>query len=824
MRPRPLLGLVLLAHALAILPAAVDAQQPARLLRGPYLQRGIPTAVVVRWRTDLPTDSVVRYGPAPDLLLFAAAEPLPAIDHEVELTGLAPGTVYYYSVGSSLGTLAGGDEQHVFATAPLPGAGGTLRIWAFGDAGPHLALQREVRAGYERFAAGRRADVWLLLGDNAYVDGSDRDYQEHLFAMYPAQLRQTVVWPVFGNHEAGSSFSEQQLGPYYDIFTLPAAGEAGGAPSGTEAYYAFDAGDVHFITLNSQDVDRSAAGAMLAWLREDLARNQRRWTIAFFHHPPYSKGSHDSDNPADSGGSMRDMRETFLPVLEEAGVDLVLTGHSHSYERSILLDGHYGTSDTLSAGQRRDGGDGAPGQDGAYRKTDDLAADAHAGTVYAVAGSAGSTTGGSLDHPAMVASLDVLGSLVLDVAGDRLDGVFVDAHGEVRDRFTLLKAIKQGNAPPLAVADAVVTERDHAVVFDVRANDTDPDLDGLTVTGITQPSRGAAEQLDRGRVRYTSAAGFTGRDAFTYTVMDEAGAAAGAEVALTVTCPPLAAGRFADDLEPGAEPGWSVDTAVNESPVSAAWAVVEDAATTSPTHAWSTDASAAAQVKDDRLVAPPVDLTSGSRLTFWHRFDLEEGFDGGVLEISTDGGARWTDLGPRLVAGGYNGTISNGDNASPIPRRAAWTGSSGAMRRVEVDLGPFAGPGRLVRWRLGCDFVTLEERSGWLVDDVDFAGLASGAGDCNLPPQPVDDAAATRPHRAVTVAVLANDSDPNNDPLTLAGVSDPPHGGAAANPDGTVTYRPDPGFLGTDVFTYTVGDGAGGTAVAQVTVLVAVHP
>ena len=93
---------------------------------------------------------------------------------------------------------------------------------------------------------------------------------------------------------------------------------------------------------------------MMTWLTNDLAANDKEWVIAFWHHPPYTKGSHDSDTE----GRLIDMRENALPILESYGVDLVLSGHSHSYERSHLLDGHYGTSDTLTGAMILDNGGG----------------------------------------------------------------------------------------------------------------------------------------------------------------------------------------------------------------------------------------------------------------------------------------------------------------------------------------------------------------------------------------------------------------------------------------------------------------------------------
>jgi hypothetical protein len=162
-------------------------------------------------------------------------------------------------------------------------------------------------------------------------------------------------------------------------------------------------------------------------------------TIAFWHHPPYTKGSHDSDNLADSSGIMTQMRERFLPVLDAYGVDLVLTGHSHSYERSLLLHDHYGVSSTYSPALHAiDTGDGDPDGDGAYRK-DVLGPSPDSGAVYSVVGSSSLISGGALNHPVMQVSLNILGSLVIDVASNQLDARFLDVSGNVLDRFRIEK-------------------------------------------------------------------------------------------------------------------------------------------------------------------------------------------------------------------------------------------------------------------------------------------------------------------------------------------------------------------------------------------------
>jgi len=74
------------------------------------------------------------------------------------------------------------------------------------------------------------------------------------------------------------------------------------------------------ICLDSHDSDRALDGAMIQWLKTDLAETKAEWIVAFFHHPPYTKGTHDSDKDSDSGGRMNDMRANFLPRSRPAAL------------------------------------------------------------------------------------------------------------------------------------------------------------------------------------------------------------------------------------------------------------------------------------------------------------------------------------------------------------------------------------------------------------------------------------------------------------------------------------------------------------------------
>ncbi len=400
------------------------------ITRGPYLQVGTAEAITVRWRTSGPLDSRVRFGTSPGSLISDASNAGLTTEHEMRLTGLLPATRYYYSVGTSTDVLAG-DSSFTFRTAPAAGTILSVRAWVIGDSGLPGAAAFAVRDAYAGWTGARGTDLWLMLGDNAYQAGTDSEYQDGVFDQYPLMLRQSVVWPTRGNHDLLHTGTNDD---YYDIFTMPAAAEAGGVASGTEAYHAFDWANIHFICLDSQGSDRSPGGTMLTWLASDLAANTRPWVIAFWHHPPYSKGLHNSDIES----QLRDMRQNALPILEAAGVDLVLAGHSHSYERSHLLDGHYGLSTTLTLAMIVNGGDGRTGGDGAYVKPG-ISPAANAGAVYPVAGSSAKVSGGALNHPVMVASLNLTGSMVLDIHRNALEARFLSGTGIVLDSFAIVK-------------------------------------------------------------------------------------------------------------------------------------------------------------------------------------------------------------------------------------------------------------------------------------------------------------------------------------------------------------------------------------------------
>jgi hypothetical protein len=173
------------------------------------------------------------------------------------------------------------------------------------------------------------------------------------------------------------------------------------------------------------------------------------------------------------------------------------------------------------------------------------------------------------------------------------------------------------------------------------------------------------------------------------------------------------------------------------------WAI-STAQSHSPTHAWFVPDDAV--ITDSRLwniAAVPVG--AGSTLTFWHQHQFESSYDGAVLEISTNGGATWTDLGPHITANGYNGTISSA-YGNPLGGRQGWVSDLNTWTQVEVDVSSFAGQDALVRWRLGCDSSVSDV--GWYIDDVQITSP--------LPPNP-----------APVVTVITPDSGPSDAPTPV---------------------------------------------------------
>ena len=164
-------------------------------------------------------------------------------------------------------------------------------------------------------------DAVLPLGDIQY----DSATLTRINAVYhPTWGRvKSISRPILGNHEGGSAAG------YFDYFNGPGVQDGPAGPRG-KGYYSFDLGAWHLVALNSNcsSVSCAAGSEQESWLRADLAAHPTSCTLAYWHHPRFSSG-HDGSNES---------TQALWEALHDAQADVLLSGHSHDYERFAPLD------------------------------------------------------------------------------------------------------------------------------------------------------------------------------------------------------------------------------------------------------------------------------------------------------------------------------------------------------------------------------------------------------------------------------------------------------------------------------------------------------
>ncbi|WP_426732447.1 metallophosphoesterase [Myxococcus faecalis] len=375
-------------------PPAPSADSGPVLPRLPYLQSVGPTSAIIAFRSGVSCTPFVRFGDG-SLLARTATATVAGWRHAVKLEGLRPGQSYGYSV-EACGSVTG---LRTFRTASAPGTP-RVRFTTMGDFGTGGSAQSKVMAAMNK--PEWRGEFLVALGDNAYASGTDQEFQDRMFKPMAALLREVPVFPVLGNHEYVTSQGQ----PYLDNFYLPANN-----PAKSERYYSFDWGNVHFVALDSNcaigmaSSDRCSASAQQAWAEQDLAASKLPWKVVFFHHPAWSSGEH---------GSQLTVRRAYAPMFEKHGVDLVLTGHDHNYERSKPMKG------------------------------DAVAPSGTRGIPYVVVGSGGATLRSfPSSQPSWTALRDnqVYGFMDVIVDGGTLTARLITSTGTVRDTLTLTKTL-----------------------------------------------------------------------------------------------------------------------------------------------------------------------------------------------------------------------------------------------------------------------------------------------------------------------------------------------------------------------------------------------
>lgn len=431
-------------------------QAPA-LIRGPYLQVATDSTIEIRWRTDLAVGSAVRFGGSTDKLESKIVNNKPKTEHIVKVHGLKPNTKYYYSIGyvvedRNKEVMLQGDENNFFYTLPIAGTTGDFRIGFFGDPGSLSTLQYQVRDEFEKYVGNKQLNALVILGDIAYNYGLDAEYQAKFFNVYKGLLRKYPMFTTPGNHDYHDDdkdhvYLDQNNLEYFQNFSMPADGECGGVPSHNPAYYAVDIGNVHLLVLDSFGAAdstflRDTSSIQMQWMIKDLEANKNKdWIVVATHFPPYTMGSHNSD------GQFRlyKIRQNVVPILERYGVDLFVAGHSHLYERSRLMENHYGKENTFDASVN-DLSSSSGLYDGSKNSCPYIKGSNNRGTVYIVNGSSSEIGGTQKNYPhdAMYYSdIDYGGANVLEVRGNRLDWKWICQDGIIRDQFTMMKNVNK---------------------------------------------------------------------------------------------------------------------------------------------------------------------------------------------------------------------------------------------------------------------------------------------------------------------------------------------------------------------------------------------
>ena len=194
----------------------------------------------------------------------------------------------------------------------LPLKDGSLRFAVIGDTGTGTAQQHDLGTMMAKYRAAFPFEFVLMMGDNMYGGEKPKDFEKKFSEPYKQLLTDKVkFFASLGNHD-------QALQVNYEHFNM----------NGKE-YYRFKKGDVAFYALNSNYMDKK----QVEWLESELAKDTSEWKVCFFHHPPYSS--------AKKHGSDSQLREVVEPIFLKYGVNVVLTGHDHVYERIKPQKGIY---------------------------------------------------------------------------------------------------------------------------------------------------------------------------------------------------------------------------------------------------------------------------------------------------------------------------------------------------------------------------------------------------------------------------------------------------------------------------------------------------
>jgi len=322
----------------------------ANFQRGPFLQNATTNSIQVIWRTPVPADTAVDFG-TNEALGSDVSDATLTTNHVATMTGLLPGTRYFYQVRSTAGVTSAVSPTYSFNTLK---ASGDICFLEIGDSGTGSAAQYSLVGAMKQ--AG--ADLVVHVGDVLYPDFANGLEDIRCLSVYGQIMHSVPFYFTMGNHDVDvdDDDDDRLLGPgtgeaYLSTFYLPT-----NSMTGTEHYYSFDHGDAHFVVLflpyfaESTTVltnyDLYEGSAQYCWLTNDLAASSKPWKFIFLHCPPATSGNHRMDNynqfNPHFGTTNLDWQveqSLLLPVAQRYGVQMFFSGHSHDYERFMPING-----------------------------------------------------------------------------------------------------------------------------------------------------------------------------------------------------------------------------------------------------------------------------------------------------------------------------------------------------------------------------------------------------------------------------------------------------------------------------------------------------
>ncbi|MBU0678498.1 MAG: metallophosphoesterase family protein, partial [Verrucomicrobia bacterium] len=293
----------------------------SNFIRGPFVQDARTNGVKVIWKTPRSSDSLVEYGTTPAMgsSLFSAGY---TSNHVTKLSGIQPGTVYYYRISSSDGSDTAVSPVYNFTT--MKSSGG-LSFAVLGDSGEGTEGQYGV-AGAIRL---RDTDLAVIVGDVVYPYFTHGRADLKCLSVYGEHMRSAPYYFAVGNHDIILDGVEEAHA-YLDAFYLPT-----NSVTGTEHYYSFDHGDAHFVVLSTDMrlYPYSVGSDQYNWLAADLAASTKPWKFLFFHHPPFTSSTHRfDDNDGDSTPDRFELQDSIGALASQYGVQMMFYGHDHNYE------------------------------------------------------------------------------------------------------------------------------------------------------------------------------------------------------------------------------------------------------------------------------------------------------------------------------------------------------------------------------------------------------------------------------------------------------------------------------------------------------------